>query len=321
MEKIQWFPGHMHKAQKEVRERLSEVDVIIQVLDARIPHSSSNPMLETIGQDKPTIKILNKTDLADPERTLAWQTYLEQNQNIKTLAFNAQQADRKAQLLSLIQQMVPNKINHDENEVKTIHALIMGIPNVGKSTLINTLAGRTIARTGNEPAVTKTQQRIKLEDNITIFDTPGMLWPNIENIHSGYRLAISGGIKDTAFELPDIAAYAAEYFLEHYPDNLKKRFQLDALPDKDAYQPEIEFLDTIGKQRGCLKNGGVVDYDKIARILITEYRDNILGAMTLETPDIVEKELVQVAIDREERERKKQEKEERKKQKRGKRNR
>ncbi|MDG6777729.1 ribosome biogenesis GTPase YlqF [Thiomicrorhabdus sp. zzn3] len=293
---IQWYPGHMHKAQKEVREIFNQVDVFIEVLDARIPFSSENPLIAQIRKDKPTIKILNKTDLADPEKTVAWQDYLEREKSVKTLAFNAQQTDKREQIISLIKKMAPEKAD----SVKTIHALIIGIPNVGKSTLINSITGRTIAKTGNEPAVTKNQQRIKLEEKITLIDTPGMLWPNIENENSGYRLAITGGIKETAFELPDIASYAAEYLLEAYPDALKSRFDLDELPLSD-----IDFLETIGRKRGCLRSGGMVDLDKISRILIMEYRDNKLGPITLETPQMMETELKEVERIRRQKEEKK----------------
>jgi ribosome biogenesis GTPase A len=306
----------MHKAQKEVREILPQVDLIIEVLDARIPFSSENPMIAKLRGDKPTIKIFNKSDLADADKTAKWQAYFEQHKNIKTLALNAQQSDRKTQVLGLINKMFPR----EEDSVKVIHALILGIPNVGKSTLINTLASRPIAKTGNEPAVTKMLQRIKLEDGITLFDSPGMLWPNIENEHSGYRLAITGGIKETAFELPDIASYAAEYLLTHYPQRLKERYQLDELPLHDPF-PDVAFLETVGRDRGCLISGGQVDLDKISRILITEIRDGQLGALTFETPEMMEQELQQVDIKREQKAAKKQARLDARKQKKNKRNR
>ncbi|WP_319381645.1 ribosome biogenesis GTPase YlqF [Thiomicrorhabdus sp.] len=304
---IQWYPGHMHKAQKEVREIFNQVDVFIEVLDARIPFSSENPLIAQIRKDKPTIKILNKTDLADPEKTREWQDFLEQQKQVKTLAFNAQQSDKREQIIQLIQKMVPEKAE----SVKTIYALIIGIPNVGKSTLINAITGRTIAKTGNEPAVTKQQQRIKLEENIILIDTPGMLWPNIENENSGYRLAITGGIKETAFELPDIASYAAEYFLQAYPDAVQDRFKLDELPHGD-----IELLEAVGRQRGCLRGGGMVDLDKVSRVLIMEYRDMKLGPMTLETPPMIQRELIEVERIRAVKEAKKQAREEAKKERR-----
>ncbi len=304
---IQWFPGHMHKAQKEVREIFNQVDVFIEVLDARIPFSSQNPLIEEIRKDKPTIKILSKTDLADPAITQLWQDHMEQESSVKTLAFDLNRTDKREQIVTLIKKLVPEKAE----SVKTIHALIIGIPNVGKSTLINNITGRTIAKTGNEPAVTKMQQRIKLEENITLIDTPGMLWPNIENENSGYRLAITGGIKETAFELPDIASYAAEYLLEAYPVQLKERFQLQTLPHTD-----LELLEEIGRKRGCLRSGGMVDLDKVSRIFIMEYRDNTMGPLSLETPEMIAKEMIEVEEKRRLKEEKKKAREEAKKERR-----
>lgn len=304
---IQWFPGHMHKAQKEVKEIFHQVDVFIEVLDARIPFSSQNPMIESIRQGKPTIKILNKSDLADSTMTETWQTHFENDSNIQTLAFNSQTGDKREQIISLIHKMVPEKAD----TIKSIQALIIGIPNVGKSTLINNICGRTIAKTGNEPAVTKRQQRIKLDNNIVLIDTPGMLWPNIENPNSGYRLAITGGIKETAFELPDIASYAAEYLLESYPNQLKQRFGLQQLP-----QTDMELLDEIGRLRGCLRSGGMVDLEKVSRLFIMEYRDQKLGNLTLESPEMMQAEWRLVEQIQAKKAAKKQEKEEQKKQRR-----
>ncbi len=283
---IQWYPGHMHKANKEIKQRLPQIDLIIEVLDARIPFSSQNPLLAQLRGDKPCIRVLTKTDLADPECTLIWQRYLEQEKGVKTLAVNTQQPDKIKQITQLCQKMLPDKGSND----KTIKTMIMGIPNVGKSTLINILAGRMIATTGNEPAVTKRQQRIRLQDNIILSDTPGVLWPNLENQNSGYRLAVTGAIKDTAIAYDDIAFFAAEYLLANYPDALINRFQLDKLPENES-----DLIEAIGHKRGCLKAGKQVDIDKTSKLFIAEYRAGNIAQMTLETPEIIEKELIELA--------------------------
>lgn len=293
---IQWYPGHMHKAGKEVKEILPQIDLIIEILDARIPFSSQNPMLTALRGDKPCIKVLSKSDLADPEITRQWQTYLEQEQGVKTLALTVEQPEKMRQLTELCHKMLPNKASSD----KPIHTLIMGIPNVGKSTLINILAGRMIAKTGNEPAITKTQQRIDIGNGIILLDTPGMLWPNLENKNSGYRLAITGAIKDTAISHDPIAFFAAEYLLQHYPDLLKTRFQLEQLP-----QSEQELMEAIGKKRGCLRSGGRIEMDKVSKILLTELRAGTIGRISLETPAMMEKELAELVLIREQKEVKK----------------
>jgi ribosome biogenesis GTPase A len=272
----------MHKAQKEIKKRLPEVDMFIEVLDARIPYSSENPMLASIRGDKPCIKILNKTDLADDAKTKEWQGYLESTKNTKTLALNSQQPNKSEQIFSLCRKLVPNK----GTKISPITCLITGIPNVGKSTLINSLSGRTIAKTGNEPAVTQTQQRIDLGNNIILFDTPGLLWPKVENKDSGYRLAVTGAIKDTAIDYEDIAYYAAEYFLNNIPKILMQRYELDERP-RDA----TALLEAIGRKRGALVSGGHVNLNKASTIFIHEYRSGTLGNMTLECPKTVETEV------------------------------
>ncbi|MCF7971828.1 MAG: ribosome biogenesis GTPase YlqF [Methylococcaceae bacterium] len=293
---IQWYPGHMHKAGKEIKEALPDIDLLIEVLDARIPFSSANPLLSELRAEKPCIKILNKADLADPIRTQQWQEYLEREQGVKTLATTAVHSENVAQIIDLCRKLIPHKAEN----TKVIHALIMGIPNVGKSTTINALAGRTIAKTGNEPAVTKRQQRIDLQNGIILCDTPGMLWPNLENPNTGYRLATTGAIKDTALKHDDIASFAGEFLLRDYPENLKQRYQIDKLPKTD-----YELLLLIGKKRGCLRGGGNIDIDKVAKILLTELRDGLLGRLTLETPEDMEQELIELVDLREKREAKK----------------
>ncbi len=277
---INWFPGHMHKARKEIAEVMPQMDLVIEVLDARLPFSSENPLVPKLRRDTPCLKILNKSDLADPEVTARWQRYLEQEKGVKTLALTQQEPDQVLSLLDRLHELAGNI-----NPNRTLHALILGVPNVGKSTLINTLAGRIIAKTGNEAGVTKSQQRIKLPNRIMLHDTPGFLWPKLEPESCGYRLAISGAIKDRVVDLEDIALFAAEYLLEAYPDLLCQRFELDALPSRD-----IELMDQIAARRGCLRRGGMADLHKVSEILLKEFRSGSLGRVSLETPELVERE-------------------------------
>lgn len=288
---IQWYPGHMHKASKEIKQALPNIDLLIEILDARIPFSSQNPMLASLRGDIPTIRVLSKIDLADPVLTQQWQVHMEQEQAVKTLAVTTQHPEKIKQIMDLCGKMLPEKTEAN----KVIRTMIMGIPNVGKSTIINVLAGRTIAKTGNEPAVTKMQQRINLKNNIVLSDTPGVLWPNVENRHSGYRLAVTGAIKDTAFQHDDIALFALDYLRKAYPQLLQQRYQLDELP-LDA----TDLLQAIGKKRGCLRSGQQVDWDKAAKLFLTELRAGTLGQISLETPDMIAVEMVELAAIREE---------------------
>ena len=278
---INWFPGHMHKAQKEIKEILPQIDVVIEVCDARLPFSSENPMITKIRGDKPLIKILNKSDLADPDKTKVWLEYLESQHNVKAIALTTENNAKAEVIPALIKKLVPNKAENG----KQINAVIMGIPNVGKSTLINTLVGKTKAKVGNEPAVTKGQQRILLEDDLYLLDTPGMLWPKIANENSGYRLAVSGAVKDTAFDYDDIAYFAAEYLLEAYLERLMERYKL-----KEKPRGEEELIAAIGRTRGCVRSGGQVDMHKASVMLINEIRGKILGGITFEMPENIEKE-------------------------------
>jgi ribosome biogenesis GTPase A len=277
----------MYKAGKEIIKALPSIDLVIEILDARIPFSSENPMLKQIRGNKPCIKILNKSDLADPEITLQWQNWLDKEQGVKTLSVDKAHSEKVKQISNLCLKLVP----HKKDNAKGIRAMIMGIPNVGKSTLINTLAGRTIARTGNEPAITKAQQRIEIDGNLVLFDTPGMLWPKVENKNSGYRLAVTGAIRDTAIEHSDIAFFAAEYLLENYPENLRARYNLESLPES-----ELELLETIGKKRGCLRAGGDVELDKVSKLFLNDIRQGELGEISYETPSTIKTEMEELAL-------------------------
>ncbi|WP_419833908.1 ribosome biogenesis GTPase YlqF [Endozoicomonas atrinae] len=279
---INWYPGHMHKAKKEIREVIPKMDLIIEVLDARLPFSSENPMVASLRRDTPCIKILNKSDLADPVVTQQWVDHINRTSGMKAIAVNLKQPDKIRSILDMAPAMVPER-NLDVSQLK---AIILGIPNVGKSTTINILASRTVAKTGNEPAVTKQQQRIKLPNNIVLLDTPGFLWPKLDPEECGYRLAISGAIKNTVIEFEDVAMYLAEFMMQHYPDALLQRYQLKEIP-----QTGIELFDMIGQRRGCMRRGGIADTHKVSEILINEFRDGQLGRITLETPEMIEAQL------------------------------
>lgn len=293
---IQWFPGHMHKARVEMAGILPAVDLIIEVLDARIPYSSENPMLAELRGDKPFLKILNKSDLADPDATRHWCEYLQRQQGVEARAVTSQEVGLIRKLKHVCVEMFPEK----QVVGKQMTAMICGIPNVGKSTVINILAGRKVAKVGNEPAVTKAQQRIRLDNGVLLLDTPGVLWPRVDNEKSGYRLAMIGSIKDTAMEYEDVAYFAAGFLLQTHPDRLMDRYKFDELP-----QDPLGVLDAIGQKRGCLNKRGVVDYERVGRILLTEMRSGKLGRLTLETPEMMEQEKQAVAQEMAQKEEKK----------------
>ena len=273
---INWFPGHMHKARKKIKEAMPEIDLVIEVMDARIPYSSENPLISELRQNRPCIKILNKSDLADPEVTKMWQQHLEQEHGVKALALTSTERGQVRKIPDICRKLVPER----GKGIKPIRTMILGIPNVGKSTIINILAGKNIAKTGNEPAVTKRQQRIDLGNGIVLSDTPGFLWPKIHDENSGYRLAVSGAIKNTAIEFEDIALYAAHYLLAAYPQLLINRYKLKQLPETD-----VQLLEEIGRKRGGLRAGGRIDMHKAAEVFLHDYRSGALGRISLERPE------------------------------------
>jgi ribosome biogenesis GTPase A len=282
---IHWFPGHMNKARKKISEAMPDIDLVIEVLDARLPFSSTNPMVDELRQNKPCIKVLNKADLADPAATKAWANYFNSQENTVALPLVAEDRKQVKQLITMATKVGKSQL--DKN--RAIRVMIMGIPNVGKSTLINALAGRYIARTGNEPAVTKTNQMIDLKNGIILSDTPGILWPKFENERSGYRLAASGAVKDTAIEYTDVATFAVGYLAQAYPAEITARVKLKSLPESAE-----ELLKTIAAKRGCLRPGGIVDVHKGAEIILHELRSGKIGRITLETPEMAEAEMAEI---------------------------
>lgn len=270
---FQWFPGHMHKTRKEIAKAIAKIDVVVEMLDARLPYSSSNPLVDQLRGDTPVIKVLNKSDLADAGRTRKWMKFLSAD-DVHTMSMRLDDKQELRQLIALIKQIAAARVAAE----RPVRVMIMGIPNVGKSTLINHFLGRRVAKVGNEPAVTKQQQRFVTQDGIAIFDTPGILWPKIEDEDASYRLAASGAIRDTVVEYELVALYALNFLLTDYPQLFQQRFKLEQLPDSAE-----EALEWVGRKRGCLRAGGVVDRNKAAELLIGELRSGQLGRISFET--------------------------------------
>lgn len=283
---IQWFPGHMAKARRQVIEKLKLIDVVIELVDARIPFSSRNPMIDEIISGKPRLVLLNKADLADPKKTDEWNTYFE-NKGFKCLAINAQTKNDMKNIISACKALTQEKFDKMRakgiKNPRAIRALIVGIPNVGKSTLINRLANKPIAKTGDRPGVTTGQQWIKVGKEFELLDTPGILWPKFEDQEVGYRLAVTGAIKENLLDFQDVVVYALKFLTEHYPGNLKERYQLNEISTD-----MVELFDQIGKFRGCLMGGGLIDYDKTAEVIIRDLRSGKLGRLTFDHPSDIE---------------------------------
>ena len=274
---IQWFPGHMASTRKAIAKRLPDIDVVIELLDARLPGSSSNPLLAELTAHKPTLKVLNKQDLADPELTALWLAHYQAQPGTNALALDAGEAAPSRRLIPACRALAPLR----GGMVKPVRVLICGIPNVGKSTLINTMTGQRVTKTGDEPGITKLEQRIALANDFDLFDTPGMLWPRIVVAQSGFNLAASGAIGRNAYDEEEVALVLLDYLRQHYAPLLQARYKVaGAETMKDE-----EVLEAIGRQRGALLGKGRVNTQKAAEIVITEFRTAVLGRITLETPD------------------------------------
>ena len=278
---IQWFPGHMHVTQKAISERVKDIDVVIELLDARLPGSSANPMLAELTGHKPGLKVLNKQDLADPDATALWLAHYNAQPATRAIGLDASLTTPAQRLIAACHELAPNR----GGMAKPMRVLICGIPNVGKSTLINTLTGSRKAKTGDEAGITKLEQRIVLADDFYLWDTPGMLWPRIIVAQSGYKLAASGAIGRNAYDDEEVALELLAYLQHHYATAVAARFRLNETPEAIAAMKDEELLDAIGRKRGALLGKGRVNLQKAAEIVMHEFRAGNMGRITLETPD------------------------------------
>ncbi|WP_314044182.1 ribosome biogenesis GTPase YlqF [Kingella denitrificans] len=275
---IQWFPGHMNKAKKAIADRLKSVDMVIEMLDARLPASSENPLLAQLSKGKPKLKILNKQDLADPERTAVWLDYFNSREQTNAIALDSSEKSAAPKITAACRALVPNRKGID----KPLRVLICGIPNVGKSTLINGMVGKKSAKTGNEPGITKAEQRLFLADDFWLYDTPGMLWPKIIVEESGYNLAASGAVGRNALDEEEVALELLDYLRRHYLPLLQARYAADK--DPSSHWDDTSWLEWIARKRGALLGGGRVNYQKAAENVLTDFREGAIGRITLETP-------------------------------------
>lgn len=273
---IKWFPGHMNTARKQIAEAMPKIDIVIEVLDARLPAASGNPLLADLRGQKPFIKLLNKSDLADPQVTGDWVRFFEQSgRGLRALAINAASNKEASRLPKLCRSLVPQR----GVPGRPLRVMVMGIPNVGKSTLINTLAGKRIARVGDRPAITRSAQQIDLRNGVMLFDTPGILWPNLEDQQGAYCLAASGAIGDNAMDYPSVARFAVDYLMARYSELLMRRYKIETLP-----ATADQLLEEIGRRRGCLEAGGRVDAQRAAEVLLRDLQSGRIGRISLETP-------------------------------------
>lgn len=278
---FQWYPGHMTKAKRAMQEDIKLIDVIIELVDARIPRSSKNPDIDSLAQGKSRILLLNKSDMADAAKTQSWISYYEK-QGFLALAVNSKKKNELKQVNALVQKACEKKIERDRKrgiKNRPVRAMIVGIPNVGKSTFINSFAGKACAKTGNKPGVTKGKQWIKINKNVELLDTPGILWPKFEDQAVGLRLALIGSIKEEILNTTEMAMEFIGFLKKSYPGVLAERYSVDESKEN------LEILEEIARIRGCLMKGNQTDIDKAGRLLLEDFRSLRLGKLSLEVPD------------------------------------
>ena len=278
---FQWYPGHMTKAKRMMQENIKLIDLVIELVDARVPMSSRNPDIDELGKNKARLILLNKADLADEKQTEEWIGYFR-GKGYSAVKVNSRKGGGIKSIQGVIQEACKEKTERDRKRGilnRPIRAMVVGIPNVGKSTFINALAGKACAKTGNKPGVTKGKQWIRLNKNVELLDTPGILWPKFEDQQVGLHLAMIGSINDEILNVEELALSVIDYLTAEYPGTLEKRFGFEGVTDR------VEILGEIARVRGCLKKGNELDYEKAARLLMDDFRSGKLGRITLEKPE------------------------------------
>ncbi len=278
---FQWYPGHMTKAKRMMQENMKLIDLVIELVDARVPVSSRNPDLDELGKNKARLILLNKSDLAEERMNDVWAAYFKEK-GYSVVKLNAKKGGGIKSIQGVIQEACKEKIERDRKRGilnRPVRAMVVGIPNVGKSTFINALAGKACAKTGNKPGVTKGKQWIRLNKNVELLDTPGILWPKFEDQTVGLRLAWIGSIKDEILNTEELAAELTGFLVNSYPDVLKEKYEIEESVDG------FENLRGIAESRHCLVKGNELDTEKAAKLLLDDFRNGRLGRITLETPE------------------------------------
>lgn len=281
----QWYPGHMTKARRMMEENIKLIDLVIELVDARVPMSSRNPDIDDLAKNKARIILLNKSDLSDERQNQKWMEYFA-GKGFYCLKLNSKSGAGMKQMNALVAEACKEKLERDKRkgiQNRPVRAMVVGIPNVGKSTFINSYAGKACAKTGNKPGVTKGKQWIRLNKNVELLDTPGILWPKFDNQEVGMRLAMIGSMNDEVLNTEELAMDVLRYTLKAYPGLLHERYDAEET-DGDA----LSVMERVGEKRGCLKRGGIIDYEKVAGIILDDFRGGKLGRITLESPEMVE---------------------------------